>query len=310
MKCYLGIDTSCYVTSVAVVAEDETILFHGRTPLHVELGGRGLRQQEAVFAHIQNLPALVEQAFQKAEPHTLAAVGVSAFPRDVPGSYMPVFLAGETVAKSIAAALHIPVYPFSHQQGHLRAGQVEGRLQVPYLAVHLSGGTTEILAINEDIMLLGGTLDISAGQLIDRAGVAMGMHFPAGRELEALAWDAKEAAPFSVTTKGCDMHFSGAETQFLRMLPSAQNRADMALGLFQCVGKTLGRACGVAMQQTHIQTLLVVGGVAVNHFVQEALCSELHKHIPDGQVYFAPPAYAGDNAVGTAFLAKEHFYAE
>ncbi|MBQ9198249.1 MAG: O-sialoglycoprotein endopeptidase, partial [Clostridia bacterium] len=184
----LGIDTSCYTTSVAAAGENGVICSHRRL-LPVQQGARGLRQSEAVFAHIRQLPELFESAMESLGERTVDAICVSSKPRDDEASYMPVFQAGLSFARVTAAAMRVPLIQTTHQRGHVRAAlQDSGLAAERYLALHLSGGTTEVLLMAGNALeLISGTRDLHAGQLIDRVGVALGLPFPAGPYLEKLA---------------------------------------------------------------------------------------------------------------------------
>ena len=192
-SCYLGIDTSNYTSSLSIVDERGFVVANLKIPLSVKSGERGLRQSDAVFQHTKNIPelfAMAEPYFERYEP---VAVGVSVSPRSCEGSYMPCFLAGKAVAHSISKTLKIPLFELSHQNGHVMAacysgGAPESLLKNPFLAFHVSGGTTEALLVKPDrsdfvCEIIGGTKDINAGQAIDRVGVAMGLTFPCGAEL-------------------------------------------------------------------------------------------------------------------------------
>ena len=204
MKAALGIDTSCYTTSVALAVEDGALLSRRRL-LDVEQGARGLRQSEALFQHVQRLPALLEDMLSKAGEAQIACVCASARPRDAEGSYMPVFTAGTGFARAIAASLRVPFYETSHQQGHVRAAmEGAGALPEEFLALHLSGGTTEALRVRPGLKveLLGGSNDLHAGQLVDRVGVRMGLSFPAGPALEKLARQGAAKSAFPLSHRG------------------------------------------------------------------------------------------------------------
>ena len=173
----LGFDTSNYTTSIA--AHDGAAPINCSQLLDVQPGQLGLRQSDALFAHIKRLPALADRLFAHLDTGDIAAIGVSTRPRAVEGSYMPCFLAGSSQAAVLARALGVPLYEFSHQQGHIAAALWSaGRMDLLYqrhLAWHLSGGTTELLLVENQAgaltaQKLGGTTDISAGQLIDRTG--------------------------------------------------------------------------------------------------------------------------------------------
>ena len=216
---YLGIDTSNYTTSAAA--------FDGRDGvnrsrlLDVAPGQLGLRQSDALFSHVKRLPVLMEQLFSAVSPGEIQAVAVSTRPRAVEGSYMPCFLAGVAVAKSLAAALGVPCHEVSHQQGHVAAALWSaGRMDLmdkPHLAWHLSGGTTELLSItpegkNVRAEKIGGTSDISAGQIMDRTGKLLALPFPAGKALDQLS-QGVDVKPFRVKTQGLTFSLSGLENQ-------------------------------------------------------------------------------------------------
>ena len=198
-KLFLGIDTSNYTTSVSVCDEEGLVLYNLKKLLPVAAGERGLRQSDAVFAHIKNLSPITEllreALLETKGKGELAAVGCSAYPRDAEGSYMPCFLVGTGMADFLGATLGIPVYRFSHQKGHVAAASYSSGLPEDvdtYYAFHVSGGTTELLRVTRDgfafrAELVGGTADLNAGQVIDRIGVLMGLPFPAGAHIEALA---------------------------------------------------------------------------------------------------------------------------
>lgn len=233
----LAFDTSNYTTSIALMDLSGNLLDHQRQLLSVKDGERGLRQSDALFQHVRELPVLLEKLTPLLGQVELAAVGYSDRPRRVEGSYMPVFLAGESLARSLAASHGIPCFPFSHQEGHVAAGLWSLGLAAtaPFYALHLSGGTTELLKVTpvadtdgkgfaEEI--IGATSDISLGQLIDRTGVALGLGFPAGPALEVLASACSEAPfdiPFSIkktTAAPCfTLSLSGPETFLRKKLP-------------------------------------------------------------------------------------------
>ena len=197
----LGLDTSNYRTSVAVVSEEGRVLLNYRELLPVPAGERGLRQSEAVFAHIRQLSA-AEKALRQITEGPVAAVAASTAPRDGADSYMPVFMAGASFGRLTAAALGVPFIGTTHQRGHLAAAAAGTELEKTgeYLALHLSGGTTDLLEVREEsVIQIGGSLDLHAGQLVDRAGVAMGLAFPAGPELEKMAplWISQSPAIFA-----------------------------------------------------------------------------------------------------------------
>jgi len=315
LKCFLGIDTSCYTTSVAIVDEKQHVVADARTFLHVPAGERGLSQSEGVYQHVRNIPTLLEQVFAaKPAPLTLAAVAVSAFPRDVEGSYMPVFKVGEAVGASIATAAGIPLFRTAHQHNHILSGSwsAGGPVSPEFLNLHLSGGTTELHHISNyrNLKLLGGTKDLHAGQFVDRVGVALGLHFPAGAALEQLALQAvKCESLIPSATHAFQMSFSGPETAAQRLIKQQYAQEEIAFAVFSCIAKSVEKVLRRAIEMTGLKEILVVGGVASNSLIRTILQKRLTHQAVGARLYFAEPQYSRDNAVGTALYAR-YQYAE
>lgn len=296
----LGLDTSNYTTSAA--------LFNGETGrnigrlLDVRPGELGLRQSDALFQHVKRLPLLLEELM--GERRDILAVGASTRPRAVEGSYMPCFLAGEGQGRGIAAALGVPFYPHSHQQGHLAAAAWSaGRmdlLDAPFLAWHLSGGTTELLLVKPkgytvEAEIIGGTSDISAGQLIDRTGVLLGLQFPAGKALDELSQQDGAAFAFSVRLDGLTFSLSGMENQVKALAERGESKTAIARFAIATVTSVVRRATQEAQKQHPGLPVLCSGGVASNTHLREVLAETC------GAI-FAQPKYSTDNAMGTAIL--------
>ncbi len=329
VEAVLAFDTSNYTTSIAVMDLAGNLLDHHRQLLSVEDGKRGLRQSDALFQHVQRLPLLMEKLAPILKQVTLKAIGYSDRPRRVEGSYMPVFLACETVARSLSASHGIPCYAFSHQEGHIAAGLWSLGMQVeePFYALHLSGGTTELLKVTPrsdlgfDEEIIGATADISLGQLIDRTGVALGLPFPAGPALEKLALACKEEPfdiPFSIKSnssgkktdqtsksKTIEINLSGPETHVQRLL-TTESPERIALSLFYFAGKLLARLVMRAQSSSPLPFLLSVGGVASNSIVRRVMEEEVYS-VPPITLHYATPAHCSDNAVGTAALTLQSY---
>lgn len=300
-KFFLGIDTSNYRTSVAVCDGDGKVVASVRRLLKVAEGERGLRQSDALFLHTVALPEIMREI----GGYPITAVGYSAYPRDTEGSYMPCFLAGKALAEGIAAINGIPAYPFSHQAGHVRAAAYScgGVKESPdrYIAFHVSGGTTEILLYeNGSISILGATEDLNAGQLIDRVGVAMGMSFPCGEELEALASDVPTVKGIKVCVKGLNCNLSGIENQAIAKLNGGMAREEVAAFTLDAVLKTLDKITENLKNTYPDLPILYAGGVMSCGRLQRALGKKYHS-------YFATPELSGDNAAGTALLTRERY---
>ena len=304
---FLGIDTSNYTTSVCAVSDSSVT--SRRRILDVRSGERGIRQSKGVFQHMKSFPELLESLSEEVDMRSAAAVGVSTRPRSAEGSYMPVFLAGQGYARTIAAALGVPVFEYSHQDGHIMAGVCScgcyELLEGAFISVHLSGGTTEILRTQYnghgfDVQIIGGSRDISAGQFIDRVGVALGLDFPAGVHMERLADKTSGRVSLPVKTDGAWMNFSGVETKAQGLVGSADNAA-LARGVIFEIRRALMRTITAAMKETDIDRVLVVGGVASNAMIREGLCS-----LP-GAVCFASREFSTDNAMGIAELVRYEY---
>ena len=296
----LGLDTSNYTTSAAI--------FDGRSGenagrlLDVRPGELGLRQSDALFQHVKRLPPLLEELL--GEGRALQAVGASTRPRAVEGSYMPCFLAGEGQGRGIAAALGVPFYAHSHQQGHLAAAAWSaGRLDVldaPFLAWHLSGGTTELLLVKPESFtvtagIIGGTSDLSAGQLIDRAGVLLGLQFPAGKALDKLYYQSDTCHKPRVKLKDLTFSLSGMENQIKALAERGEEKASIARFTIDAVASVVLRATEEARARYPGLPVLCSGGVASNSRLRAELTAM-------DDVLFAEPRYSTDNAMGTAIL--------
>ena len=217
---------------------------------------------------------------------------------------MPCFLAGESQGRGIAAALGVPFYPHSHQQGHLAAAAWSaGRLELldaPFLAWHLSGGTTELLFVKPDSFtvtaeIIGGTSDLSAGQLIDRTGVLLGLQFPAGKALDGLYTQADACYEPRVKLKDLTFSLSGMENQVKALAKRGEKAANIARFAQDAVFNVVVRATQEAQRRYPGLPVLCSGGVASNTQLRAGL-SELCGAI------FAQPRFSTDNAMGPAIL--------
>jgi N6-L-threonylcarbamoyladenine synthase len=305
LKTAVGFDTSCYTTSVAACDENGEIIASYRKLLFVPPAQNGLRQSEAVFAHLKQLPELAEKLKAEIGSAEIRAVAASVTPRDAQDSYMPVFTVGKNFGSSLASLLGVPFFAASHQLGHILAGKIGNPpMREPFVAVHLSGGTTESLLCEGDTLTkLGQSLDIHAGQLLDRLGVLMGFPFPAGAALETLAMREKAAAllPASMGNGGLDCHLSGAETQCRRWLESGEYQNErIAAEAFDFLARTVARMIAAACERTDAPQVLIVGGVASSQLLREQIPRRLQKLGCDADAVFGRREYAADNAAGIA----------
>lgn len=298
MSC-LAFDTSNYTTSCAFFGTDEAI--NVSRLLDVQPGQLGLRQSDALFAHVKRLPELTRR-LADACSGKITCIAASTRPRAVEGSYMPCFMAGASFAESMANLLGVPYYPFSHQQGHIAAvlwsaGRLE-LLQRPFLSWHLSGGTTELLLVTPDDSLfsaeiIGGSRDLSAGQLIDRTGKILQLQFPSGKELDRLSQDGCTKA-FRVKTEECRFSLSGTQNQVERLHASGASASDVAHAALATVCHAVRIATEQALMCYPDCPVVFSGGVSSNSMLRQAM-------MPFGAV-FGEPQYSTDNAMGVAVL--------
>ena len=299
----IGIDTSNYTTSIAFF--DGTEGENCSKLLPVKPGELGLRQSDAVFAHIKSLPELSGRLFSHIGKSPITAVGVSTRPRAVEGSYMPCFLVGLSHATLLSDALHVPLVEVSHQQGHVAASLWSaGHLELmdePHLAWHLSGGTTELLLVEPEGKLvsctkIGGTTDISAGQLIDRTGQLLGLPFPSGKHLDALSREAAGKDFFRVKCKDMTFSFSGMQNKVQQYFEANGDPAETAAYALRCVAYGVFHATQQALKAYPGLPVVFSGGVASNSLLRQVL-------EPLNPI-FAQPQYSTDNAMGVAVLAS------
>ena len=308
----VGLDTSCYTTSAAAVTVDGQVVASCRQLLPVKLGERGLRQSEGVFIHVRQLHGRLEELREFIRGDEIVAVCASSRPRDEEESYMPVFQVGDAQARGMAAMLGVPCFASTHQRGHVAAAMVDsGIAPGDLLAVHLSGGTTELLSLRgEELTLLGGTLDLHAGQVVDRVGVALGLPFPAGPHLEKLALQghAEARLPVSMAEGGLRCHLSGAESQAQRWIASgAISPEDTAMEIYDLLARTVARMILAGAAKTGIRQVLIAGGVASSALFRRLVTERIRKSDRGLRVCFGRPEYSGDNAVGAALIGARKY---
>ena len=298
----IGLDTSNYTTSIAYFSEGQAINCSKLLP--VKQGELGLRQSDAVFAHIKSLPELSGRLFSDIDKETIRAVGVSTRPRAVDGSYMPCFMVGLSHAKLLAEAFGVPMFEVSHQQGHVAAALWSADrldlMDMPHLAWHLSGGTTELLLIEPDdrnvkCTRIGGTSDISAGQLIDRTGQLLELPFPAGKHLDALSREAVQTEVFKVKCTDLTFSLSGVQNKVQQFHQKNHSPCETAAYALRCVAEAVFLATKNARKQYPGLPVVFSGGVASN--------SLLRNRLREMDPIFAHPQYSTDNAMGVCILA-------
>lgn len=306
-RIYLGIDTSCYTTSCALVDEEGKLQAENRRLLTVKPGARGLRQSEMVFQHTRNLPDLLTSL---PVPAVISGIGVSAFPRRSADSYMPAFLAGAGQARSLAHFLNCPLIAVSHQENHILAALREvGELPAePFYALHVSGGTTDLLYCHigktglPEAELLGTSVDIHGGQFIDRVGVALGMTFPAGPALEKAAGESSSPGlQLPVAVKNGQISFGGPCSEAMRQIDKKQPPEQLAAAVMVCIAESLIRMLTWHRERKPVNRLVAVGGVMANLYLREQL--KIYTKRQGMDAVFASPCFSADNATGAAWAA-------
>ena len=325
---YLGIDTSCYTTSLFFMDRQGRKVAEARRILKVKPGVCGLQQSEMLYQHIRNLPELMEETV-KAHEFSLLGIGVSAKPRPREDSYMPAFLAGLGFARSLSALYHIPFWQISHQENHLEAAvwSAQGPDADRFLFLHASGGTTDLLlagkhAGNYLLTEAGCSLDLHAGQFVDRAGVALGLGFPAGSALERLAAQHTEIIEIPVSVHKTEVSFSGPCTNVLRMIKKNKTEgqgvsattekqteiiqdvfsANIAAGVQWGLAETFVRMLRNGAAEHHVKDVILAGGVCANRWIRNHIEEKLAKR--QIRVWMPDNRYSSDNAAGCAAYAR------
>lgn len=304
MSGFLGFDTSNYTTSVAIY--DDAQVVQRKRLLPVKDGERGIRQSDAVFHHTKAYAELLEDALSSYSGE-IKAVGASVTPTTQNGSYMPCFLVGENAAKSVASALKVPYYRFSHQQGHIAAALYSAKrtdlLDKSFLAFHISGGTTDLVLCEPDaesiikITPVSSSSDLKAGQAVDRIGVKMGIPFPAGVGVEKLAEKSDRAFKNKIKLNDGFCSLSGLENKCLKMLENGEPKEDTARFLLCYIADTVTAMTEYALEKFGQLPVVFAGGVMSNKIIKNIIASRF-------DASFAEPEFSCDNAAGIAFLTS------
>ena len=309
-KIFLGIDTSNYTTSCAFCDFEGNILKNLKILLPVKEGERGLRQSDAVFAHIKNIPLIAEKIKADTDNYEVVAIGHSAYPRDCDGSYMPCFLVGEALSELVSSLNNVDNFKFSHQAGHIQAAIYSSGAVInndDFIAFHVSGGTTEILHVsvvdsNFKIDLLGGSSDLHIGQAIDRIGIKMGLKFPCGPEIENLARENTAKIPsYKLSVKNLSCNISGIENLAIKLYDETGDKALVSAFLLDFVYKSIEKLTINVRELYPNAKIIFAGGVMSNLIIQDRL-KKIFK-----EVYFAKPEYSSDNAAGVALLTRRKY---
>lgn len=311
----IGIDTSCYTTSIAAITLNREIVFNEKIMLNVKNGERGLRQSDAVFQHIKNFGDISERLKKHIHKkgYKVEMICASAKPRDVEESYMPVFEVGKNFAKTMAAIFDCEMLETTHQENHIAAslyGCDKEDLE-RFISVHMSGGTMEILLTEKGdkgykTEIVGGTKDISFGQLIDRVGVKMGYDFPSGKYVDENALLCKEevASGLKTSVKDGYMNISGLENQVYKLMEE-KDKYYVSKAVMNAAIKSLEKALRFVCDKYSIEDVVFVGGVASSKYISEKLSKKLQRNNINS--FFTDGAYSSDNACGCAIIGLDNF---
>lgn len=306
MSVFLGIDTSNYTTSCALYDSESGRVVSCKKLLPVKQGECGLRQSDAVFHHTKQLHGLMKELFEN-NIH-ISALAYSYAPRLIEGSYMPCFLVGENVGESLASAMGIEAFRTSHQMGHILAALFSCdkldflKSDKPFLAFHVSGGTTDLLLCKPDkdrildISEIGTSLDLKAGQCVDRVGVSLGLNFPCGPQLEKLALQSGKTFKIKPTVKGTNCCLSGLENKCSKMLSDGESPDDTAKFCLDYIYETICAMTETSLKNHGQMPVVFAGGVMSNTIIRKRLENRF-------ECYFAKPEFSSDNAAGIAVYA-------
>ena len=303
MTYILGIDTSAYTTSIALIdQETQEVLADERKVLEVKMGQKGLRQQEAVFQHLKNLPKLYEKI--NFDLSKINIVSVSSKPRNEEGSYMPVFIVGQNFGYVISKTLNCKYIEYSHQENHISSSLINNYKNIDdeFLAVHISGGTTEFVFTKKSLKgfqtkIVGGTLDITFGQLIDRLGVLMEFPFPCGKHMEEyLKGKNTEKITTPPISKEFYINLSGMENYYSNLL-NKYKKEDIIDSLFKYTAECIIHIIH-SLNYLQFKTIIISGGVAANSYIRNYISD----NVLNFEILFPETKNSSDNAVGVAFL--------
>ena len=312
----IGIDTSCYTTSIAAISLGKKVIFNEKIMLNVKEGNNGLRQSEAVFQHINNLGEISEKIKDISKKYNIKGICVSQKPRPIKDSYMPVFMVGYNFAKTLSTLIGCKLYETTHQENHIEASLFTNNIidKNNFLSIHMSGGTTEILLVNKEkdnynIEIVGGTKDISFGQLIDRIGVKLGYKFPAGKYIDEDATKCIEKIEKGLKTSVKDgyMNLSGLENQINNLIEN-NSKEYIAKILLDSIVRNIYKSILYISKNYNLNEVIFAGGVSASKYIKKELNSKLKKE--NIYPYFTEVEYSTDNALGCAIIGLNKYLGE
>lgn len=312
----LGIETSCDETGIAIYDTDRGLLAHqlySQVKLHADYGG--VVPELASRDHVRKILPLIQAALQQAD---LTAADLDGVAYTAGPGLVGALLVGACVGRSIAFGLGIPALGVHHMEGHLLAPMLEDDIpEFPFIALLVSGGHTQLVRVDGigQYELLGESIDDAAGEAFDKTAKLMGLDYPGGPRLAAMAANGQPNQyqfPRPMTDRpGLDFSFSGLKTFAANTIAAnpddAQTRADIARAFQDAVVDTLVIKCRRALQQTGLKRLVVAGGVSANVELRAQL-QQFAEQI-GGQVYFPRPAFCTDNGAMIAYAGAQRLLA-
>ncbi len=304
----LGIETSCDETGIAIYDSERGLLaeaLHSQIDLHQVYGG--VVPELASRDHIRRVLPLIDKVLLEAETSStdLNAVAYTAGP-----GLVGALLVGAALGRSLAYAWNIPAVGVHHMEAHLLAAMLEDEVPVmPFLALLVSGGHTQLIQVNAlgDYVLLGESLDDAAGEAFDKTAKLLGLAYPGGAAMSALAEHGRADRfrfPRPMTDRpGLDFSFSGLKTHALVTVKDNadddQTRADIARAFVEAVVDTLLIKSRRALEQCGLNTMIAAGGVSANRQLREGLQQMMMER--GGRVYFPRPEFCTDNGAMIAY---------
>jgi len=311
----LGIETSCDETGVAIYHSEQGLLSHllySQVDMHSEYGG--VVPELASRDHIRKLVPLIKQCLKESQ---LVSSDINGIAYTAGPGLMGALLVGAATARSLAWAWQVPALAVHHMEGHLLAPMLEENPpEFPFVALLISGGHTLLVQV-EGIgryQLLGESLDDAAGEAFDKTAKMLGLGYPGGPRLSALAEQGKPQIKFPrpmTDRPGLDFSFSGLKTFTLNAVNNSektdQDKADIAAAFQQAVAETLSIKCRRALQQTGLKRLLVAGGVSANKRIRACLTEMVAKE--NAQLYFPRLQFCTDNGAMIAYAGCQRLMA-
>ena len=294
MAYILGIETSCDETAASVTENGRKVLsnvVYSQIPLHTIYGG--VVPEIASRKHIDKIIYVIDQALKEAniEKEQLDAVAVTYNP-----GLVGALLVGVSVAKAFAYSIKKPLVPVNHIQGHIAANYIAyPEFEPPFVSLVASGGHSHILHIKDyrSFDVIGATTDDAAGEAFDKAARVLGLGYPGGPKLNALAKEGNpEAIRFPRPHNGYDFSFSGLKTAVINYVHTAEqkgeeiNKADVAASFQQAVCDVLVNNTVAAAKELNVDKIAIAGGVAANTLLREQMESEGKKN---GLKFYCPP---------------------